>query len=291
MPKTPPKEFREEGATSRSDYADPKNYKYPLHTEANVRAAISYFSQPKNAQVYPMTERKAVWARIKRAAKQYKIELSPESGPPSLEKSMTELNDLCKALHAFDIDAGLEKSYDGVPMDAPSNEMKFNEEENSPDKQMMPGEVNQTLANAEECKDEEMEKTEDSAEPEMADLYSKADPAANYPVKMQNTGSTVWSQGADARVYYSSIEDEVIAKAVENGTLSPELGAPYNSPLYGLRACSACPTQFNKAITVCPSCGTNALTSAQSSQQGLQMTKAVRDSITPRVEQDIILPE
>ncbi len=77
MPETPPKEYREEGATSRSDYADPKNYKYPLHTEANVRAAVSYFSQPKNAQAYPTPERKAVWARITRAAEKHKIELSP----------------------------------------------------------------------------------------------------------------------------------------------------------------------------------------------------------------------
>jgi hypothetical protein len=86
--KTPPKEYREEGATERSDYADPKNYKYPLHTEHNVRAAISYFSQPKNANVYSVSEQKKIWGRIKSAAKKHKIEVSEQSGPPSVEKSM-----------------------------------------------------------------------------------------------------------------------------------------------------------------------------------------------------------
>ena len=35
-------------------YADPKNGKYPLDTEAHVRAAWSYINMPKNAGQYPM---------------------------------------------------------------------------------------------------------------------------------------------------------------------------------------------------------------------------------------------
>lgn len=84
--KSPPKEYREEGATSRSDYADPDNYKYPIHTEENVRAAISYFSQPDNAGRYPVSKQKEIWKRITDAAKKYNIELSDKSGPPSVEK-------------------------------------------------------------------------------------------------------------------------------------------------------------------------------------------------------------
>lgn len=87
---TPPKEYREAGATKRGDYGDPKNWKYPLKTEKQVRAAISYFSKPKNAGVYPVPEQKSIWGRIKRAAKKFKIQLSDKSGPPSVQKSEEE---------------------------------------------------------------------------------------------------------------------------------------------------------------------------------------------------------
>jgi len=75
---TPPKEYREEGATEREDYADPENYKYPLHTEKNVRAAMASFSRPKNYLQYTPEKRKEIWRRILRAAKKYGIEVSEE---------------------------------------------------------------------------------------------------------------------------------------------------------------------------------------------------------------------
>jgi len=84
--KTPPKKYRETGAKSRSDYADPDNYKYPIHTESNVRAALSYFSKPANANKYPPAKRKQIWNRILAAARKYKIEISEKAGPPSEEK-------------------------------------------------------------------------------------------------------------------------------------------------------------------------------------------------------------
>lgn len=84
--KSPPKKYREGGATSKSDYADPDNYKYPIDTEAHVRAAISYFSKPANANKYSKSKQSAIWAKIRAAAKKYKIELSDKSGPPSQEK-------------------------------------------------------------------------------------------------------------------------------------------------------------------------------------------------------------
>jgi hypothetical protein len=85
-PKKPPKKYREGGATSKSDYADPENFKYPIDTEAHVRAAISYFSKPANAKKYSKDKQKAIWSRIRGAAKKYKIEIGEKSGPPSVEK-------------------------------------------------------------------------------------------------------------------------------------------------------------------------------------------------------------
>lgn len=84
--KTPPKGYPE----SKKQYADPANFKYPLDTEKHVRAAISYFSKPKNAGVYSGEQQRAIWGRIKSAAKKLGIELSEESGPPSVGKALRE---------------------------------------------------------------------------------------------------------------------------------------------------------------------------------------------------------
>lgn len=67
-------------------YADPNNYKYPLDTYDHVRAAIGYFSKPKNNQLYSAEERKAIWGRIKSAAKKHGVELSEDTGK-QFEKS------------------------------------------------------------------------------------------------------------------------------------------------------------------------------------------------------------
>lgn len=72
--RSPPKGYPEK----RTEYASPNEYKYPLDTEAHVRAAISYFSMPKNSAKYGSEERKAIWKRIVRAAKKTGIELSDE---------------------------------------------------------------------------------------------------------------------------------------------------------------------------------------------------------------------
>ena len=86
----PPKKYKETGATKRSDYADPDNYKYPIDTEKHVRAAISYFSNPKNAGKYSKAKQKSIWACIRRAAKKFGIEIGEKSGPPSVEKKKTK---------------------------------------------------------------------------------------------------------------------------------------------------------------------------------------------------------
>jgi hypothetical protein len=69
-------------------FADPAGKRYPLDTEAHVRAALSYFSKPANASVYSQAEQKTMMGRIKAAAKKHGIEVSDEAGPPSIEKGM-----------------------------------------------------------------------------------------------------------------------------------------------------------------------------------------------------------
>lgn len=102
--KTPPKEYREGGAKKEKHYADPKNFKYPIDDEGHVRAAISYFSKPKNAGVYSPEQQKSIWSRIRKAAKKFGIETGEKSGPPSVEKSLEEASTLLEEslLKGFD---------------------------------------------------------------------------------------------------------------------------------------------------------------------------------------------
>ena len=72
--KSPPKGY----PTSRDQYADPENYKYPLDTQAHVRAALSYFSKSGNRGSYSGDEQKFMWRRILAAARKYKIDVSPD---------------------------------------------------------------------------------------------------------------------------------------------------------------------------------------------------------------------
>lgn len=56
-------------------YADPKNGKYPIDTEAHVRAAWSYINMPKNQKGYSSEELSAIKGRIKAAAEKFGIEI------------------------------------------------------------------------------------------------------------------------------------------------------------------------------------------------------------------------
>ena len=60
-------------------YADPKNNKYPIDTEAHVRAAWSYINMPKNQSQYSSEELSAIKGRIKRAAEKFGIDISDDS--------------------------------------------------------------------------------------------------------------------------------------------------------------------------------------------------------------------
>ena len=54
-------------------FADPINKKYPLDTEAHVRAAASYFGMAKNRALYKEDEQKTIQGRIDAAKKKFKI--------------------------------------------------------------------------------------------------------------------------------------------------------------------------------------------------------------------------
>lgn len=62
-------------------YADPgyqsdKVKRYPIDTEAHVRAAWSYINVPKNQRFYSSEQVGNIKARIKAAAKKYGIKIS-----------------------------------------------------------------------------------------------------------------------------------------------------------------------------------------------------------------------
>jgi len=100
--RTPPKEYREEGATSPADYADPKRLKYPLHTEENVRNAIARFGQ--FGADYSVDERKAIAKRILAAARKYDITVDPstlvgklsETGSSTRSDRVRRMSDMLK---------------------------------------------------------------------------------------------------------------------------------------------------------------------------------------------------
>lgn len=93
--KTPPKGHRETGATGKADYADPERYKYPVHTEKNARAALAYFSKPKNRTGYSEMEVKKIARKIIRACKKFKIDIDEDTYKTfGLRKGMEDIGDM-----------------------------------------------------------------------------------------------------------------------------------------------------------------------------------------------------
>ncbi len=60
-------------------YADPKNGKYPIDTEAHCRAAWSYINMPKNASKYSPEELSTIKSKIKAACKAHGIDISEDT--------------------------------------------------------------------------------------------------------------------------------------------------------------------------------------------------------------------
>ena len=113
---------------AKGPFADDKNKKYPVNDYEHTRAAISYFSMPKNADKYSEEEQKKIWSRITAAAKKFGIKLDPKAGPPSVETKKSEsskenkMNDVFKAIMERDVEVMRpnkeESEFVGVPEDA-----------------------------------------------------------------------------------------------------------------------------------------------------------------------------
>jgi len=69
--KSPPKDYPK----SKSKYADPSNYKYPIDTEAHARAAWAYIHQARNRKKYDEDEFNFICNKIKKALKKFKVEI------------------------------------------------------------------------------------------------------------------------------------------------------------------------------------------------------------------------
>jgi hypothetical protein len=77
-------------------YADPGyqsdgKKRYPIDKE-HIRAAISYFSKPKNHEPYSSSQIKSIWGRIKAAASKFGIDLSPDTGKVAATSALVEYN-------------------------------------------------------------------------------------------------------------------------------------------------------------------------------------------------------
>src|SRR4029077_9472170 len=71
-----------EGKSKYGDvtFADAKNKKYPLDTEAHVRAALSYWGMPKNRAKYSAEDQKTIGGKIRAAAKKLGIGEDDDDG-------------------------------------------------------------------------------------------------------------------------------------------------------------------------------------------------------------------
>lgn len=56
-------------------FADPTNKKYPIDTPGRIKAAWAYIHQPRNAAKYSPSERRSILSRIRKAAKNRRVDL------------------------------------------------------------------------------------------------------------------------------------------------------------------------------------------------------------------------
>jgi len=73
--KSPPKGYPSE----KTEYADPKNFKYPINSKSRVMAAWRYINKPGNQKGYSSSQVAAIKGRIKSAAKKYGLKLQEGS--------------------------------------------------------------------------------------------------------------------------------------------------------------------------------------------------------------------
>ena len=87
-------------------YADPgylsdKKKRYPIDTEAHVRAAWSYINQSKNVTQYSAAQARRIKSRIKTAAKKFNINIQEE-----YEDFLNELQDIVESYVGITVDNG-----------------------------------------------------------------------------------------------------------------------------------------------------------------------------------------
>lgn len=71
-------------------YADPENWKYPVHSPAHARAARRYFDRERNRAKYDEDERKFVDNRIDKALMKFGVALKVKGGKADREESTLE---------------------------------------------------------------------------------------------------------------------------------------------------------------------------------------------------------
>ena len=287
-------------ADRKGPFADEKNKKYPIDDYEHTRAAISYFSMPKNARKYAPSERSAIWNRITAAARKFKIDLGPEAGPPSLEAKKStqskeiemDSNEVFKAILDRDVDKDVEVSR---PNDYQSEFTGMPEEALSETKTEEIGDPAATAAGAEEGNPETESPMAPGAGSGDADglggatdddspgLMEKGEPHPNHVhgLRVAPQDGEAWTQGKDSRVMYSSSEDSRIAAAMEKSDslcVGPEPSIRHTLTRGSKE--NACGHIFAKALTVCPDCGTDS-SGFRGQVQGLSISKSVETSLAP----------
>jgi len=118
--KSPPKGYPK----SKSQYADPKRYKYPLDTYQHARAALAYWSKKKNRAGYSPEEQRTIWSRILRACKKFGIKVSKtqRASAESLDASTEEESVPAEWIVAGKIyEDGEKRIVEAVPFDSGVN--------------------------------------------------------------------------------------------------------------------------------------------------------------------------
>ncbi len=74
----------------QESYADPENWKYPVHTPFHARAARRYFNTPRNRAKYTPEEQAYIDARIDAALEKFGIAVKMKGGVREMEEGIIE---------------------------------------------------------------------------------------------------------------------------------------------------------------------------------------------------------
>lgn len=96
-------------------FADPKNKKYPIDTEAHIRAAWNYINKPKNAGKYSAADLQTIKDHIVAA---WKEKISSDGPPSADDAEKFAAATLVKGMYDVSMLAGLIQSIQGLAFDA-----------------------------------------------------------------------------------------------------------------------------------------------------------------------------